>query len=162
MPNIFNSLRAHLREGYSSFIMLLLLLAWGSVLLARFLQGVSIQPPEKKALLSLLNTGMPENTLRPWSETTAETLAIWDAINQGLIFVLSELIGMLVGSFTVALVNSFRLESIRELCSKGIPPEFYDRVGRLKAKCTLPWSSSEEAPRDLQANLLQEVNVDHA
>ena len=90
MPTVSNSCRAHSREVFSSFIMLMLFSTWGAVLLARFLQGLSMQQPEKKALLSLFNTQMPENTMRPWSETAAETLAIWDAVNQGLIFVLSD------------------------------------------------------------------------
>jgi hypothetical protein len=70
--------------------MLMLFSTWSTVLLARFLQGLSMQQPEKKALLSLFNIGMPEGALHPWSEPIVETLAILDAVNQGLIFVLSD------------------------------------------------------------------------
>ena len=63
---------------------------WGAVLLASFLQGLSLQRPQENAFLSLFNIGMPVGSRRAGALPAATTLAIFDAVNQGVISVLSH------------------------------------------------------------------------
>lgn len=64
---------------------------WGAVLLSSFLQGLSMQRPEESAFLSLFNTGMPIGINRDGALSAATALAVFDAVNQGVIASLSHL-----------------------------------------------------------------------
>jgi hypothetical protein len=78
-------------NALANFTIVILFSLWGFILLSRFLQGLSSQTPEAKALFALFNYGRSDDDPRSGAREMAQFLAIVDAINQGLIFFLSDL-----------------------------------------------------------------------